>query len=329
MLHAPAPTSPKRRRKVYLTGFTKNQTLLAGKELAKKSHLHNFEFTEAPDAAEIILYLEYGYVGLTELPRLLGYLRSAPKALHFLFSESDWPFPILPGAYPSLSKPCAWAHSWSYLPKSMVEEIAPVSASEPEFLFSFLGRSWTHRVRNQVLLLDSPSSPCLDLDQGPARLPAFNYSKSYRELISQSKFILCPRGFGASSIRIFEAMSAARVPVIISDRWHPTPLVPWQDFSVLVAEKDVLRIPTLLHQLESGWEEKGKLARRAFDEFFAPNVFFERLLDVMERSYSGYDFSIGSTISRAGRALRWREIWTLGSQAKTFTLESLAKITPR
>jgi hypothetical protein len=322
MLSSAPPTPPKRRTKVYLSGFTNNQTLSAGKELAKKYDLPRFEFIEAPEAAEIILYLEYGYIGLTELPQLLGHLRSAPNALHFLFSESDWPFPILPGAYPSLSKPCGWAHSWSYLPKPLLEEIRP-SASEPKFLFSFLGRNWTHRVRSQILHLDSPSSPCLDVDEAPARLPAFDYSKSYWELIRQSKFILCPRGFGAASIRIFEAMTAARVPVIISDHWQPIPGAPWRDFSIFVAEKDVLRIPKLLQEVESGWEQKGKLARQAFDEFFAPNVFFERLLDVMERNYSRCDFSAGSTLWRAGRALGWREIWTLGSQAKSFTLKSL------
>jgi hypothetical protein len=51
----------------------------------------------------------------------------------------------------------------------------------------------------------------------PSGLPVFDYSKTHSNLLERSKFILCPRGFGASCIGIFEAMSFGRVPVIIRD----------------------------------------------------------------------------------------------------------------
>jgi hypothetical protein len=40
---------------------------------------------------------------------------------------------------------------------------------------------------------------------------------TWRETIADSKFVLCPRGEGLSSIRLFETMSSGRVPVIIAD----------------------------------------------------------------------------------------------------------------
>ncbi len=36
-----------------------------------------------------------------------------------------------------------------------------------------------------------------------------------------------PRGIGASSVRIFEAMRAGRAPVIISDDWIVPPVGDW------------------------------------------------------------------------------------------------------
>jgi hypothetical protein len=82
--------------------------------------------------ADIVLFLEYGYIGLSDLARLASCIRRAKSAMHFLFSEADWPFPILPGAYPSLAKPYSWAHSWSFLPRFDVNANAPRSLQEAQ-----------------------------------------------------------------------------------------------------------------------------------------------------------------------------------------------------
>src|SRR5207248_5665171 len=141
-----------------------------------------------------------GYIGLAELRQLLTRVRSAPSAMHFLFVESDWPFPVLPGAYPSLTRPYPWAQSWSFLLRhGVATDDKDISASEPEFLFSFLGRVSTHPIRNAVLALDSERTPCLDVTDAPRRFSNFDFSQTYRNLIRRSRFVLCPRGFGASS----------------------------------------------------------------------------------------------------------------------------------
>lgn len=43
----------------------------------------------------------------------------------------------------------------------------------------------------------------------------------YIKLIHDSRFVLCPRGGGPSSRRLYETMAAGRVPVVISPRWIP------------------------------------------------------------------------------------------------------------
>src|SRR6516162_996662 len=106
-------------RRVFITGIHEgNATLAAGRELVGKYGLRQFAAAQRIEDADIVLYLDHGYVGLAELPCLLGRVRRrVPSAMHFIFSESDWPFPVLPGAYPSLSGCYPWAFSWCYLPR--------------------------------------------------------------------------------------------------------------------------------------------------------------------------------------------------------------------
>src|SRR5262249_2799424 len=147
-----------------------------------------------------------------------------------------------------LTKPCSWAHSWSFPPRSSVNDNPQplLQEAHPDLFFSFLGRIATHPVRSKILVFDSPKTPCLDTADGPRRFHNFDYSKTYVDLMRRSKFVLCPRGFGASSIRVFEAMCLGRVPVIISDQWQEPPGVPWSDCSIVVPESEVSHIPNLL-----------------------------------------------------------------------------------
>lgn len=300
--------------KVQITAFRENQTLSAAIELAQKFPLEKFDIAEHFEQPDIVLYLEYGYLGLIDVPNLMKRARQYPSSMHFVFSEADWPYPILPGAYPSLSKAFPWAQSWCYLPRTDVDQIAR-SSDPPRLLFSFLGRAATHPVRSAILRLDGAKSPCVDLADAPKRLPDFNYSRSYRDLICDSKFVLCPRGFGASSIRIFEVMSLGRAPVIISDEWQAPPGIPWKEFAVFAAEKDVMKIPSMLRDLEPEARKMGEFAREAFETYFSQKVFYTKLLETLTSKFANFGCSPEENLTRAWRALRWREVKSVGSRA--------------
>jgi len=312
------------RRKVYVTAFRENRTLAAGRDLVSRYQSERFEIANSEGEADIILYLEYGYIGLTDLPGVVERIGKYPGAMHFLFSEADWPFPILPGAYPSLYKSFPWAISWCFLPRPSAGGNKN-DAKKPQFLFSFLGRVMTHPVRGQLLGLNDEKSPCLDVGYAPSRFGNFDYKGTYFDLIASSKFILCPRGFGASSIRVFEAMSMGRVPVVISDEWQRPPRVAWEQCCVVVSESDISRIPNILRELEGEAQAMGRIAREEFEKFFAPCVFFDRLLTTLMVSYGGSEFDQASVLYRAWKALGWRECWTLASQAKAAILGSMQK----
>jgi Exostosin family len=315
------------KQKLFMTDIRAqgNPTLLAAGELLKRHGLSRFQDAKTIEEADIVLYLENGYVGLADVSGLLRRVRAAPSAMHFMFSESDWPFPVLPGAYPSLSKPCAWGHSWCFLPFERSRSEASVSTdAEPEFLFSFLGRIATHPVRSKLRSLDSASTPCLDVADGPKRFPYFDYSKTYTQLLGRSRFILCPRGFGVSSMRIFEAMSFGRVPVIISDAWQPPPGIPWREFSVVIPECNVSNIPVMLEKLESKAQPMGQSARQVFDMHFGPGVFLDRLLSTLISKYANLSFTPGAICWRTWRSVGLREIRTLCHETRSWAFDCLS-----
>jgi hypothetical protein len=111
----------------------------------------------------------------------------------------------------------------------------------------------------------------------PAQLAA--QKQWYADIMRRSKFVLCPRGVGTSSFRLFEAMKAGRCPVILSDGWVPPEAPAWESFSIRVPERLAERIPDLLRDRESEYLELGLRARQVFDEWFADNVKFDRMVE--------------------------------------------------
>jgi Exostosin family len=94
----------------------------------------------------------------------------------------------------------------------------------------------------------------------------------YVETMLASKFILCPRGAGAASIRLFEAMELGCAPVVIADSWIPVDGVDWS-FCLFVKESQIFEMDAIIRAHEHEWQERGAAARRAFDAHFAQATF--------------------------------------------------------
>ena len=96
----------------------------------------------------------------------------------------------------------------------------------------------------------------------------------FATIMAESKFMLCPRGIGTSSYRLFETMEAARAPVVISDHWVPPPHINW-DFIVRVKQRDIKKIPDLLRSISDEADERGAAARKAWCQAYGPDVLFD------------------------------------------------------
>lgn len=74
------------------------------------------------------------------------------------------------------------------------------------------------------------------------------YVRSYRDLLSRSIFTLCPRGYGPTSFRLYEAIQTGSIPVYIADEfWLPfTDELDWTAFALIVHEDDLPAVPDLI-----------------------------------------------------------------------------------
>lgn len=95
--------------------------------------------------------------------------------------------------------------------------------------------------------------------------------------------MLCPRGPGTSSFRLYEVMQLGLVPVILSDRWVAPAGIPWDDCCVWIAESRVAEIPSILQDLEDRASAMGVRAREAWEQWCEPGpTLMRRLLQNIE-----------------------------------------------
>ena len=94
--------------------------------------------------------------------------------------------------------------------------------NERKYKFSFMGSFLTHPVRRKIYEVLKNRNDCFVIDTGPwhfevgQRRQEQNREK-YIEILGDTKYSLCPRGTGPSTIRIWEAMAMGSCPIILSD----------------------------------------------------------------------------------------------------------------
>lgn len=244
--------------------------------------------TEDPAAADIILFVENcdpirHYLQVRRHPYYREY---ADKC--YLHSRYDHPLPLLPGIYPSIERSWHkphWTRSGGYL-VAFTNEFTEYDdgRTERKHLFSFMGAAFNHPLRED--LLDLSSDDAYLFDTTPywpyGELPPEEKTileERYQEVALQSQFVVCPRGRGPSSIRLFETMRMGRAPVIISDAWVPPKGPDWSAFSVRVPEADLHTLPDLLSARASEAAQMGRRARAAWEEWFSVASTFHRCAD--------------------------------------------------
>lgn len=223
------------------------------------------------------------------------------------FCQSDLGIPLFPGIYPSLRlrySRSRLAVSSAYLPKPWPFEVYH-GRSASNSLYSFRGSVKTHPVREVVLGLRDSRADLVDTSasegyrSGQPREVYERFHREYIESLASSKFVLCPRGVGASSIRLFEAMRAGRVPVVISDEWVPPKGIDWKKCCLRVAEADVRSLPRMLRAFEPCAEDMGREARRVWEQHFSEEMFFSTLVEEATRilQHSTFLKSLGVRLS--------------------------------
>ena len=264
--------------------------LEALRESARVDRFRHHSLEENAYSADLIIFAEYFGAGFHfELLRSHRVVRQH-RAKCFLFCSNACVIPFVPGVYASIEKRwCSRRTTSGFylgLPKNEFTTFTSPDDVLP-YLFSFMGSTANAPVRRDLAQLRHPRAYFKNTEDDFSRLLHYemsprdrrDYYRRYAELTKASKFVLCPRGIGTATVRLFETMRMGRAPVILSDDWVPPSGPQWDKFSIRVAERDFRRIPQLLTENEHLAVPMGQLARREWEEWFSPEVAFHRVVE--------------------------------------------------
>ena len=247
------------------------------------THARFHQLTDDPAIADAILFVEHSHYTqdpffsrLGRHPWVRGYREKA-----FVYNEHDRPWCFLPGLYCAMPAPHFDTHRQAAV--RYIRLLNPMVtdghlAGEPGLLYSYIGHSHVRLRRRIVSIRHHPRAIVEDTSAFNAFYAAGIQPehRHYADVMSRSKFILCPRGSGTSSIRLFETLKAGRVPVIIADDWVEPAGPDWASCSLRVRERDVAELPALIASREEVWPEMAAAARQTWREWFADDVIFDQ-----------------------------------------------------
>jgi hypothetical protein len=245
---------------------------------------------EDPAAAELILIVDIMQAGAFANLRANPVWRRWPEKC-FAYYEPFNPPLFLHGICTSVPRWKNWFGRFRSFSYPLQGRLYPNPAPEgllgferpKQYLFSFVGRR-SHGIRRKLFALPWPDDVLVEsshefYDRFVPRgaHPLLPEEVHYWETMAHSKFALCPRGAGVSSMRLFEAMSIGVAPIIMADAWVPPRGPRWEDFALFVRERDAARLTGVVREHEPEWEDRGRRAYAAYQEHFRPECFWTAL----------------------------------------------------
>jgi hypothetical protein len=255
-----------------------------------KDFTKRYGWTDEMASADLIVVLEPNSFKTQEYQGVLRSIAAVEKypARVFTINYDDAPLAFLPGIYaamPGKRFEAGFTVAGGYLlnsPNHFVREAIEWPKVDPTYLFTFRG-ALSSPVRQKMQRNLSVIFP----DARTARFTVikawFNHieveKREYVLEILRSKFVLCPRGQGTASHRLFEVMELGRVPVIIADDWVQPVGPRWEEFSIRIREADLKSIPAVLSKREPEFGVMAQKARENWERFYAPEIRLAWALD--------------------------------------------------
>ncbi len=138
---------------------------------------------------------------------------------------------------------------------------------DKDILYSFIGFV-SCRFRKKIFQIKNPINTVIK----PRRTWHFTslkkkhgYANEYNNVLQRSRFSLCPRGSGPSTLRFWESLACGSIPVSIADNLILPDGFNWEQCVVFVAEKNILKIPEILAQITP--EQEKQMRQKCFEAY--------------------------------------------------------------
>lgn len=110
--------------------------------------------------------------------------------------------------------------------------------------------------------------------------------EAFSNVMSRSIFSLCPRGYGATSFRICEALQHGSIPVYISDKpWIPfNDMINFNDYGVIIDTKDIDNIDNILKSITKEEIEKKKyIGKNIYNEYYTYTGCADKVIKIINK----------------------------------------------
>jgi hypothetical protein len=222
----------------------------------------------------------------------------------YIWNTEDRPASYLPGIYVSMPRKFFRARIHrAFRYTSLNTERLPVPpAGSRDLLYNFIGAP-TSPARRKLLSAEHPPDAMVreTLNFNHQRWAPDDAVAPYVDVLARSRFTLCPPGSATSSYRIFEAMRAGSIPVLISDELVLPHGPEWPECSVTIPEKDATQVPDILSAVPNSGE-MGRAAQAAFGHFFDS----AKMLDHITRELRM--LGVADQVA-ARRSFNWERLW--------------------
>ena len=158
-------------------------------------------------------------------------------------------------------------------PHYAVNGIQP--AAVKDIWFSFIGFD-THKTRREIFKIANTDNIYIKERRSwhfsTDQKRRAEEKKEYQDVLSRSRFSLCPRGTGASTLRFWESLQAGAIPVLIADAMTLPEGVNWNECIIQIPESDVSKIKEILSLIPADKEDTMRAnCLKAYEEFSGPN----------------------------------------------------------
>jgi len=134
--------------------------------------------------------------------------------------------------------------------------------TEKKYLANFVGRI-THPLRTKMIA-------ALNHKQGYYISTYKHVESDYHQILAESTFSLCPRGYGKNSFRIMESIYQGSIPVYVSDEFILPHNIDFEKYGVIIKESEIDNIDEILRAIPER-EVKSKQAelQKTFDVIYS------------------------------------------------------------